>query len=100
MISAARVAELRDEVGEDDFAEIVALFLSEAEAMLDALRAAAGEGEAAALLHALKGCALNLGFDALAELCREGGDAGPWEVRAARLAHVFARSREELAALG
>lgn len=103
MISVDRIEELRSEIGTDDFAEIVDLFLSESEEMLAALRAAADPAEAEALLHALKGSALNLGFVDLAHLCREGqgtaASSAQWEERLARIAEVYAASKERLAAL-
>jgi histidine phosphotransfer protein HptB len=104
MISLDRIEELKSEIGPEDFVEIVELFLSESEEMLSALRAAADPAEAEALLHALKGSALNLGFVDLAHLCREGQGtaASPelWLDRLARIAEVYAASKARLAALG
>jgi len=71
MIDWNRVAELRDEVGEDDFDEVVSLFLDEVEEVLRPLRETPlvdGPGE---ILHFLKGSAWNLGFQALGKLCSE-----------------------------
>lgn len=72
MISWDRVRELREEVGEADFSEIVALFLSETEEALARLGSATDPDEAEAILHSLKGSALNLGFGDMSELCRAG----------------------------
>ncbi len=77
MISWERVRELRDEIGEDDFCEVVDLFLEEVEEVLARLRAEPNPASYEADLHFLKGSALNLGFQALGALCRDG------EVRAA-----------------
>lgn len=71
MIDWERVAALRDEVGEDGFALIVDLFLEEVSAALDRLPQVP-PAEREAVLHFLKGSALNLGFEALGTLCAEG----------------------------
>jgi HPt (histidine-containing phosphotransfer) domain-containing protein len=103
VISVERVEELKSEVGADDFAEIVALFLADAEAVIERLRTARDPAEAEELLHALKGSALNIGFDALAGLCRDGQGAAAgtpaWAARHAQLVETFERSRSELFAL-
>jgi histidine phosphotransfer protein HptB len=103
VISIERVAELKSEVGEDDFDEIVTLFIAEAGDMIDRLEAVSVPAEAEDLLHALKGSALNLGFDELARLCREGqaGPADPsaWTTRLDHLRHVYAQSKERLSAV-
>ncbi len=91
MIDWQRVAELREEIGAEDFAEVVDLFLTEVEGAIAQLFGP--EGEALVTedqMHFLKGAALNLGFKALSDLCRKGeqaaasgqGDAvSPTEVR-------------------
>lgn len=100
MISWDRVHELQEEVGEDDFAEIVSLFLAETEHALDQLRATTDPEEAEALLHSLKGSALNLGFEEMSRLCHEGRGAaasGPGrQAEFARIAKVFEDSRSKL----
>ena len=74
MIDWDRVAELRAEVGEDDFAEVVLLFLEEADDVAHRLEhmTTPDAAQIARDLHSLKGAALNLGFRALAQLCQEG----------------------------
>ncbi len=69
MINWQRVAELKDEVGEDDFAEVAELFLEEVEDGLASLDPEAGPDDVGASLHNLKGSALNLGFAEFAALC-------------------------------
>jgi HPt (histidine-containing phosphotransfer) domain-containing protein len=71
MISWERVHELRDEVGEDDFAEVVELFLEEVDAVMARLRGARDLASYEADLHFLKGSAMNLGFRALGALCHD-----------------------------
>ncbi|MEM8632710.1 MAG: Hpt domain-containing protein [Pseudomonadota bacterium] len=72
MINWDRVAELRDEVGEEDFGEVVELFLEEVEGTLDKLRTAPEIEKLEDDLHFLKGGALNLGFDEFGQLCMIG----------------------------
>jgi len=75
MINWDRVAELREEVGVDDFAEIIELFLEEVDAIINLLRDGQGLSDLEAHLHFLKGSALNLGFAKFAELCQAGETA-------------------------
>ncbi len=76
MIDWDRVAELRDEIGAEDFAEVVDLFLTEVEAAIVQLFGPDGEAVGTEeQMHFLKGAALNLGFRALAEICRKGEQA-------------------------
>jgi len=71
MISWDRVNELREEVGEDDFAEVVILFLEEVEEVMTRLRSHPDPATYKEDLHFLKGSALNLGFRALGSICRD-----------------------------
>lgn len=95
MIDWVRVADLRSEVGEDSFAEVIELFLEETDEVAARLRRGSG-GSLRDDMHFLKGSALNLGFRDLAALCQEG------ERRAAAGAAVdltavldcYARSRD------
>lgn len=72
MIDWARVTELRDEIGGDDFAEVVALFLEEADEVVEKLPKCGDAKSLESGLHFLKGSALNLGFAELAQRCQEG----------------------------
>ena len=69
MIDWQRVADLREEVGEEDFAEVAELFLEEVAEGLGDLTPDGTSEEVQAQLHALKGSALNLGFSEFAGLC-------------------------------
>jgi HPt (histidine-containing phosphotransfer) domain-containing protein len=71
MIDWTRVAELRSEIGEADFAEVIALFLEEADEVIARLRLG-DRSRLAHDLHFLKGSALNLGLLGLAQLCHDG----------------------------
>ena len=67
MIDWSRVQELRREIGEEGFAEVVELFLDEVETVIG--RLAAGSGNISAEdMHFLKGSALNLGLQNLASI--------------------------------
>ncbi len=71
MIDKTRIGQLRADIGEDDFFIIVAGFLQEGEEALAKL-ATLDKGDSAQIpadLHFLKGCAVNLGFCAVAEYC-------------------------------
>jgi HPt (histidine-containing phosphotransfer) domain-containing protein len=65
MIHWPRVKELRDEIGAEDFGEVVDLFLEEVEEVIVKLRS----GDCG---HFLKGSAMNLGFDDFSKLCLVG----------------------------
>lgn len=69
MIDWTRVTELRDEVGADDFDEVVELFLDEVEESLAPLRDDPNCATPSQVLHALKGAAWNLGFRQWGEIC-------------------------------
>ncbi|MFZ5963630.1 Hpt domain-containing protein [Thalassococcus sp. BH17M4-6] len=72
MIDWTRVTELRDEIGAEDFQEVIDLFLEEVEGTLDTLTSLTNAAALEAAYHFLKGGALNLGFQAMAELCQSG----------------------------
>lgn len=72
MIDWDRVRELRQEIGAENFDEVVDLFLEEADEAIARLSATAGAKALSADLHFLKGAALNLGFAQLSALCQDG----------------------------
>lgn len=73
LINWDKVGELRDEVGAEDFDEVVDLFLEEVEETISLLGTDGRSVEHD--LHFLKGSALNLGFAQFSELCRAGESA-------------------------
>jgi len=91
VINWERVAELYGDFGEESFAEIVDVFLSEVAEGLERLRVV-GEGQALrAEFHFLKGAALNLGFDDVAAACTDGENrAAEGRDTSAQKAHVIA----------
>ena len=70
LIDWAKVNELCQEVGPEDFDEVVELFLEEVEETLNRTGDAGRSLEHD--LHFLKGSALNLGFSQFSELCKIG----------------------------
>jgi HPt (histidine-containing phosphotransfer) domain-containing protein len=75
MIDWDRVEELRHEVGEDDFAEVVELFLEEVDDTIARLGHSDANASLEEQLHFLKGSALNIGFNEFARLCQDGETA-------------------------
>lgn len=73
MIDWNKVNELRDEVGAEDFGEVVELFLSEVEERLSQLGEPGRSLEHD--LHFLKGSAMNLGFSEFSKICAAGETA-------------------------
>ncbi|MCP4820320.1 MAG: Hpt domain-containing protein [Shimia sp.] len=72
MINWERVEELRDEIGAEDFDEVVDLFLDEVEEVIERLSVAPVLSTLEADLHFLKGSALNLGFETFSQMCQAG----------------------------
>jgi HPt (histidine-containing phosphotransfer) domain-containing protein len=67
-----RLKELREEVGPEDFDEVVDLFLDEVEGVMDRLRESPDLATLEEDLHFLKGSALSLGFRQFSALCQAG----------------------------
>ncbi|PCJ09843.1 MAG: histidine kinase [Rhodobacteraceae bacterium] len=72
MIDWPRVKELREEVGAEDFGEVVDLFLEEVEEVISKLGENLDRTQLEQDLHFLKGSALSLGFQAFSTLCQDG----------------------------
>lgn len=91
LVNRERLTILRDEIGEDGFDDVIAMFLRESDEVVARLTAA-GDGQMnEADLHFLKGNAMTLGLDDLAELCRTAAAGKP--VAVALLRDVYAQSR-------
>lgn len=71
MIDWPRVSELREEVGPEDFGEVVEIFLEEVEEVIGKLEGG-NRSQLEQDLHFLKGSALNLGFEEFSSLCLDG----------------------------
>lgn len=90
MIDWNRVRELKDEIGEEDFAEVAELFIAEVDEVIDRLRAMPDPARYEEDLHFIKSSALNLGFADLATLCQTGErQAASGAVEGVDLAGVF-----------
>ena len=98
MIDWDRVAELREEVGAEDFDEVVTLFLEEVQEVAGRLTRAPDPARLEADLHFVKGSAYNLGFERLGAMCTAGerlaaaGRAGEVDVEAILDCHLQSRA--------
>lgn len=72
MIDWERVETLFEEIGGEDFCEVVQIFLEETDIVIDRLESAPDPARFEEDLHFLKGSALNLGFAEMAVLCQQG----------------------------
>jgi len=93
MIDWTRVSELREDFGEEDFAEIATMFLSEVQAKLAEMQAQPS-AKPSEDFHFVKGSAANLGFEKLYHAC----SAAEREAHAdsvQNLVDIFQSSKEE-----
>ncbi len=72
MIQWPRVRQLRDEVGADEFDEVVQIFLEEVQEVIARLHSDTARNQLEQNLHFLKGSAMSLGFDEFSKLCQDG----------------------------
>lgn len=72
MIDWNQVRTLQEEVGAEDFQEILTLFLSEVDEVTERLANSPTPPTIEEDLHFLKGSAQNLGFTAFYDLCQKG----------------------------
>lgn len=95
MIDWTKLAELRADIGGEDFDEVIALFLGDTDAAVAALAETPGLG---ARLHYLKGSAATVGLAGFARLCEAGEDAAARgrAVDLFALRACYARSRAAL----
>jgi HPt (histidine-containing phosphotransfer) domain-containing protein len=98
MIDWQRVETLREEVGPEDFAEVVELFLEEVDEVMRRLAAAPDPARLGDDLHFVKGSALNLGFAELGALCQAAelrvAEGRADEVPLAAILDCYALSRQ------
>lgn len=97
MIDWARVNELREEIGDDGFSEVVELFLDEVEDVIRRLASAPDPGRFEEDLHFLKGGAWNLGFRELGKLCQIGekrASDGDHAIDIAEILASYGRSKD------
>lgn len=98
MIDWGRVHELQDEVGAEEFAEVVEIFLEEVEEVIGRLRKGTGTAALDEDMHFLKGSALNLGFSQMAGMCAEAERANVDNADVAGVIACFERSKTEFMA--
>ncbi len=72
MIHWPRVRQLRDEVGADEFDEVVEIFLDEVQEVIARVHSDTARQDLEQNLHFLKGSALSLGFEVFSKLCQDG----------------------------
>lgn len=96
MIDWGRIKELRDEIGANELLEIVDIFLEEVSANVEAL-SEVSDRQLGDSLHAIRGSALNLGFQDLAALCQKGENlvatGAEKDVNRREISDSFLRSR-------
>ena len=103
MIDWERVNELKAEVGPEDFAEIVTLFLDEADDAVARMLATNSAKSLESELHFLKGSALNLGFAELANACQSAERAaaqGSTSIDTQAIADLYRDSRRAFETAG
>ena len=91
LVNQERLGALRGEIGEDGFDDVLEMFLAESDEVVARLAGQAVGAMSEADLHFLKGSALTLGLDRLAELCRQC-ETGP-QVHPSALADLYRQSR-------
>ncbi len=99
MIDWAQIKQLEDDIGTEDFGDVVVLFLEEVDEAVNQLaeNPPTDAAQMAPALHFLKGSAYNLGFSAFAEYCSQGealaenGQAG--DVDLAKVIDLYGESK-------
>ncbi|MEM9716398.1 MAG: Hpt domain-containing protein [Pseudomonadota bacterium] len=72
MIDWLRVNELKSDLGDDMFDEILPVFIDEISELLDQMPSKSDPVDIAGICHSIKGSAANLGFEALAQVASDG----------------------------
>ncbi|MFN3969994.1 MAG: Hpt domain-containing protein [Gemmobacter sp.] len=93
MIDWTRLDELSAEIGREAIAEVVAMFLEEADEVVSRLPRDSTTMARASDLHFLKGAALNLGFTYLAQMC-DAGERAPAMADMTAIAECYRQSRD------
>lgn len=98
MIDADRINELRQEIGPDDLAMVIGMFLGEARGKIDSIATGLPDGEHARAIHFLRSGALNIGLVGFAQAADLAGAAAP-DTRAGTADHlvdILGQSVDEL----
>lgn len=97
MIDWNRVQDLKSDFGEDDFEELLVVFLDEVEtAITDFQDDGKTEEKTRSQMHFLKGCAANVGFSELASLASSIEEGGVFDGMEASVRQVFEQSKTAL----
>lgn len=99
LVDEARLAELADDLGGEDLALVLAMFLQEAERETARLAGGLPEAEHLKAGHFLRSGALNLGLIALSDAARHA-EVVPTPERAVAVARIAAAVAQTRAALG
>lgn len=98
MIDWQIASDLKQAIGTKVFDEVVAVFFAEADSTLSRMMAATTADGMKSELHLMKGSALNLGFNTLAELCQRletRAEAGDTALPLAEVKAAYTASRAE-----
>lgn len=101
LIDWHQIDELKQTIGAAAFAEVVVLFLAEADHAIAQLKSASALSGITKELHGLKGIALNLGFTELAQVCQrleQRAEAGAQDLPIDQINTCYAASRAEFKA--
>ncbi|RRH78018.1 Hpt domain-containing protein [Falsigemmobacter faecalis] len=71
MLNLRQLNDLRADVGDEGFADLIVLFLEETDGVISRMIDKGPEKDPAADYHFLKGAARNLGLDGFSALCHE-----------------------------
>lgn len=71
MLNLRQLHDLKSDVGDEGFAELILLFLEETDDVIARITAAGHGTDPAADYHFLRGAARNLGLDDFSQLCHE-----------------------------
>lgn len=98
MIDWQRVTSLKEEIGSEDFEEVVPLFLDEVSEITERLQRGSDPTQLENDLHCLKGSAMNLGFSEFSALCDSAesiaAKGNPGSVDIAKILASFDASRD------
>jgi HPt (histidine-containing phosphotransfer) domain-containing protein len=99
VIDWERITQLRNEIGAEDFGEVIEIFLEEVEAAISGLKEDAQPVTLESRLHFLKGSALNLGFADFAAACHAGEKHAAAkdfdQIKLSEILTIYDRSRAE-----
>lgn len=99
MIDWKQVKQLEADVGSEDFAEVVALFLDEVDEAIEPLKSPGGISldNVSSVMHFLKGSALNLGFETFGAYCSQSEElaksGAPGDVDQLHVVTLYEQSR-------